>query len=545
MRTSQAARHRECISLIRGQSQGKIRMWDVLGNVGSFFSAIFALAAIVYAVRQIRETKRASREANALQSHREFLSLCFQNPKYSSSLVFARNTKRTTFANITEDLELDTECYLWFVSILLNNCEQVLDSVRNDGAWRLVLSDQLRIHYPALDVLWPDWGDGYSKRLNRLWKEVKAIGPEADWEAYVRSKQPTSFSRSPSARPSGLTFCRISEEPERSSKGRKKSGDLVIMVNHPDGQVRKMAKDNDSRVWLWRYFVILGPCFLMFVIPTMLLEQLYPRFTFPVVPAEPTAITSKWIAFVLALSVFEIVGIYCVVSGILLRNRLLDTGSRYLAYVADLVVLFLYWVVIRIGGHIPGSEIVGYNVMIEALRDLELQISAWKIVGALNVIETVMAISAVVFITFIISNFALIAKNTSFEDTGDRAVIRINHYTSLYYDNLYATCGLLTAGIVLTSTWLSLPHDSVVGRDEFGGIVTSLVAYRAVLFSFLAFYSAITASRYLNRAVAHAARTDLEFSREHSIKMLDSTVIITSLIPAAAGFLFKFVPSLI
>lgn len=69
--------------------------------------------------------------------------------------------------------------------------EQILESVKNDRAWRKVLSDQLRIHYPALKVLWSDWGDGYGKKLNRLWKKVKVLGPEKDWEDYVRSKQPT------------------------------------------------------------------------------------------------------------------------------------------------------------------------------------------------------------------------------------------------------------------------------------------------------------------------------------------------------------------
>ncbi|TBF36982.1 hypothetical protein ELG88_18015 [Rhizobium leguminosarum] len=164
-------------------------MWNVqyLGDFGSLCSGVFAGIAVIYAIIQILEAKRAAREANALQSHREYLSLCLQHPELSSSLLFAKTNSITSFNDIRETLTRESESYLWLVSILLNNCEQVLESVKDDPAWRKVLREQLRIHLPSLDILWPYWGKGYGEKLNRLWAEVKETGPEKDWIDYVRS----------------------------------------------------------------------------------------------------------------------------------------------------------------------------------------------------------------------------------------------------------------------------------------------------------------------------------------------------------------------
>ncbi|TBG96047.1 hypothetical protein [Rhizobium leguminosarum] len=68
------------------------RMLDHIEAISAAASAVAAFLAIAYAVHQVSESKRVSREATALQAHREYLALCVESPELSSSLMFAKGT---------------------------------------------------------------------------------------------------------------------------------------------------------------------------------------------------------------------------------------------------------------------------------------------------------------------------------------------------------------------------------------------------------------------------------------------------------------------
>lgn len=207
-------------------------MWHV-GDWGDFGSAVAggsAALALIFGFFQILEAKRVARETNALQSHREYLSMCLQHPELSSSLMFAMPRAITDFSEIKKMMTEESETYLWLLSILLNNCEQVLESVKDDEAWRKVLRDQLRIHYPALKALWDDWGEGYGEKLKLLWSEVDALGPEDDWKHHV--ERPNSSRRRLCRRaPAHYALCRKIDStipqrpmPRRTEKRRSEIG---------------------------------------------------------------------------------------------------------------------------------------------------------------------------------------------------------------------------------------------------------------------------------------------------------------------------------
>ncbi len=63
---------------------------NFLGSLGSILSGVAAVLALLYAAKQVKASRKMAREANALQSHREYLSLCVANRKLSSSLIFAK-----------------------------------------------------------------------------------------------------------------------------------------------------------------------------------------------------------------------------------------------------------------------------------------------------------------------------------------------------------------------------------------------------------------------------------------------------------------------
>ncbi|ANL38310.1 hypothetical protein [Rhizobium phaseoli] len=162
---------------------------DYLEATFNAISALAAVGALCYAVIQVSATKRLARESDALQAHREYLSLCLEHPGLSSSLLFAKNQKIRSFDEIDTMLSPETEAYLWFLSIVLNTCEQILENVAAKGPWRRILHNQLRIHWPALEKMWPKWENAYGGRLRRLMAEVLALGPETDWTEYARTRQ--------------------------------------------------------------------------------------------------------------------------------------------------------------------------------------------------------------------------------------------------------------------------------------------------------------------------------------------------------------------
>jgi hypothetical protein len=58
-------------------------LWDNAVTIGTIVMAAAAIAALIYAHRQISESRRAERRGNANELWREYLRLAFDNPKLS------------------------------------------------------------------------------------------------------------------------------------------------------------------------------------------------------------------------------------------------------------------------------------------------------------------------------------------------------------------------------------------------------------------------------------------------------------------------------
>ncbi|KQS76425.1 hypothetical protein [Rhizobium sp. Leaf383] len=160
---------------------------DFLGSLGAVLSGVAAVLALLYAARQVKASRKMAQEANALQSHREYLSLCLVHPELSSSILFAKaHGDLRSFDHIEEEHSRESERYLWFLTILLNNCEQVLRSTPGSKAWRTVLKEQIRYHHPVIHKVWPKWEKGYTDAVAGLVREALADGPEEDWVKWVK-----------------------------------------------------------------------------------------------------------------------------------------------------------------------------------------------------------------------------------------------------------------------------------------------------------------------------------------------------------------------
>ncbi len=153
-------------------------------------SAVAAFLAIAYAVYQVSESKRVSREAAALQAHREYLAICVERPELTSSLMFAKSNGLTDFDKIETMMSKESEAYLWFAAVLLGTCEQILENVSASGPWKRIIKSQLIMHWPLLKVMWQKkWEEGYSPKLRKLVDKVVEGEPEQDWKDYVASAQ--------------------------------------------------------------------------------------------------------------------------------------------------------------------------------------------------------------------------------------------------------------------------------------------------------------------------------------------------------------------
>jgi hypothetical protein len=148
---------------------------------GSILSAVATLLAVVVgiigariALHQISASKAvaadadlAAREGAALAAWNAYLRLCFENPSYSCADQ-AREVVPKGLNELKKNPSIEAEKYQWFLSIVLNSCEQVLLGMPNANEWRSTLVDQIWYHAEAIHQLWVEWKDGYSAKMNRI-----------------------------------------------------------------------------------------------------------------------------------------------------------------------------------------------------------------------------------------------------------------------------------------------------------------------------------------------------------------------------------------
>lgn len=167
--------------------------------------AVATIVAVIVAIWQLRSNRRVACEDFARQIWLDYLKIGLENPELGETrCALAR------FPGVTaKDLILgDRECsqkYLWFLTIVLDTCENVLRYLpRTD--WEPTLIEQLRFHRPALIEMWNDDRRFYSKALDRLVQRALAVPAPYDelrpitLEADIVAAPPIGAGRRASAR---------------------------------------------------------------------------------------------------------------------------------------------------------------------------------------------------------------------------------------------------------------------------------------------------------------------------------------------------------
>ncbi|MCA1371673.1 hypothetical protein I6F15_30855 [Bradyrhizobium sp. BRP14] len=118
------------------------------------------------------QNAKLSREAAALAAYRKYLQLSIANPKLATYSSFSKNFDSNRFVDIRKSRNEDVDRYEWFLSYLLNTCEEIVENVSSKGEWHLALTNQLNYHAPALEILWPKWRATYGRKMKQLGDSV-------------------------------------------------------------------------------------------------------------------------------------------------------------------------------------------------------------------------------------------------------------------------------------------------------------------------------------------------------------------------------------
>jgi len=155
-----------------------------LATVGTFIVAVWALS---FARQQLDEAKKTQREATKTQReatakdiYRDYLELAFKNPKFAYPPKFIGQAE----GDWKQEGEWNTdEKYRWFVSFMLNSCDEIAQSNAREKFWRDTIFEDLKRHKEYLKS--PQFGeDGgwrlYSPELKKIGEEVVKQTREGD-----------------------------------------------------------------------------------------------------------------------------------------------------------------------------------------------------------------------------------------------------------------------------------------------------------------------------------------------------------------------------
>jgi hypothetical protein len=106
-------------------------------NLSSNVTALVAVLALIGAVWQVIVGRKTQREATASALYADYLSKAVEHPKLASACVAVPPEGEWTE---------EYESYEWFVAVMLQACEQIVDLTRGDAAWEKTVQAQLEYH---------------------------------------------------------------------------------------------------------------------------------------------------------------------------------------------------------------------------------------------------------------------------------------------------------------------------------------------------------------------------------------------------------------
>jgi hypothetical protein len=155
-------------------------LWDNAVTIGTIVMAAAAIAALIYAHRQISESRRAERRGNANELWREYLRLAFENPKLSDPTLHLADFD---YEALTIDGSPEMfQKYELFVDTILNASEEILE-VLPSREWDAAVRIQLKLHRVYLlspHFLNSGYLEQYTPKFRSFIKDALSETPKRD-----------------------------------------------------------------------------------------------------------------------------------------------------------------------------------------------------------------------------------------------------------------------------------------------------------------------------------------------------------------------------
>jgi hypothetical protein len=146
---------------------------EKLGGLATVGAMIAALCALVFALIQILEARSSQREATAKDIYRDYLKLAFDNPEFANPAEGGWKDKGEWIKD---------EKYRWFVTFMLNSCDEISRSKPRDKTWRKVIQTEFDLHKDYLKSREFNEDDKgwclYSPKLKKIWAQMTEIAPK-------------------------------------------------------------------------------------------------------------------------------------------------------------------------------------------------------------------------------------------------------------------------------------------------------------------------------------------------------------------------------
>lgn len=297
--------------------------------------------------------------------------------------------------------------------------------------------------------------------------------------------------------------------------------------------------------WINSYLKVLTVSILVFTAPKLFIEYFaISDINFAINKSTSAQFASRWMHFVTMFTLFEIIGVYIIISGWNIRRRFLVKSQLIFIYISELLVVSIASALlvfdILSGKSMAGSNMIGAGNMERALAGYTVFLTQNNVFSVLEIMHVIFTTGSVIYAVTIISNFAVCSV---FWENGQVALDDIEDRRDEYYRNLYGSTALLTIGVLQLAAWLGLPTDNIVEKVQFTNLVTSITIYLSMLFTLIAVVSAGMAAFMFNANVKLAI-SDPVVRERLKITMFDRTMLISVFLPAIAGYLIKAVPLL-
>lgn len=149
--------------------------WEDSKSVAEWGVALGTIIAIVIAVAQLRANNKLASENFARQMWTDYLKCGFQHPEFGEVRFALKHFGLADAKSLVSDLTLPSQQYLWFLTVVLDACENIAIHLPLK-TWEQTLLAQLRFHKDALAEIWAigddPWQQYYTPTLDKLVQRV-------------------------------------------------------------------------------------------------------------------------------------------------------------------------------------------------------------------------------------------------------------------------------------------------------------------------------------------------------------------------------------